>query len=285
MLGSAILKALLAGHECLPSREGKESQSSALPARFVACVRSQESAEKLRTTLSDRLSQVTVLCGDLLETARRSDILILGCKPHMAEALLKTPTLDTALQDKLLISIVAGWTRAQLQSTLYGIGTVTPRCSVARVMPNIAASVAESMTAIEESDPPLPQEHTSIVRSIFEQVGKTAFLPPHLMDASTALSGSTPAYFAIVCEALIDGGVALGLTRLVAQRMAYQSLLGTAKLLEQGMDLASLKGDVTSPGGCTIRSLVGLEKSGIRGHFAEALMVSASVASSLQDPK
>jgi pyrroline-5-carboxylate reductase len=103
-------------------------------------------------------------------------------------------------------------------------------------------------------------------------VGQVVEVPESLMDAVTGLSGSGPAYVALMVEALADGGVAAGLPRAIAQQLALQTVLGTAQLLaESQIHPAELKDRVTSPGGTTIAGVSQLEKAGFRSALIEAV--------------
>ncbi|KAM0330154.1 hypothetical protein ACHAQA_004327 [Verticillium albo-atrum] len=164
----------------------------------------------------------------------------------------------------MLISIAAGWTRRELEATLYGSPTETStaggRAYVLRALPNIAAQVGQSMTAIEISEPAPPEWCLTLVGSLFSRIGKTIRVPPSLMNATTALCGSTPAFFAVICDALIDAGVAVGVPRPMAHAMIFQSMLGTASMMQDGLHPALLKDQGTSPEGCTIGGLMVMEE-------------------------
>jgi pyrroline-5-carboxylate reductase len=108
--------------------------------------------------------------------------------------------------------------------------------------------------------------------AIFKAVGEVVEVPEHLMDAVTGLSGSGPAYVAVMIEALADGGVAAGLPRAIASKLALSTVLGTAQLLQESdMHPAQLKDQVTSPGGTTIAGITQLERAGFRSALIEAV--------------
>jgi pyrroline-5-carboxylate reductase len=109
-------------------------------------------------------------------------------------------------------------------------------------------------------------------RLIFQAVGEVVEVPESLLDAVTGLSGSGPGYVAILIEALTDGGVAAGLPRAIAAKLAMQTVKGTAELLQTtGMHPAELKDRVTSPGGTTIAGIAQLERSSFRAALIEAV--------------
>lgn len=217
-----------------------------------------------------------------MSAVREAQAVILGVDPADIETVLREPDLAEALEGKPLISIVAGWTKIDLEKTLYGTAT-TPetqkeRAWIVRTLPNIAASVSQSMTAIETTEPPLPGPMMTITQDIFQAVGKTVLLPPRLMPVATAVGGSTPAFFTIICDALIDASVATGLPREAAQTMIYQAMQGTASLLQSGINPGQLKEMGTSPAGCTIGGVMVLEESAVRGHVGRALREAVAIA-------
>lgn len=249
-----------------------------LPSRFIACVRRPESAKKVKTALAPYSSSaVSVAQNDNVSAARKADIILLACKPYMVSELLSEAGMADALAGKLLISICAGVTESQIQKLL-------PQDShtlVVRAMPNTASLIRESMTVIGTSSPPLPAETSGLVTWIFRRIGDVIHLPPTTMDACTALCGSGPAFFALMLEAAIDGAVAMGLPRAEAQRMAAQTMRGTAGLVLNGDHPALLRDKVSTPGGCTIGGLLVLEEGRVRGTVARAVREATVVASQL----
>lgn len=213
---------------------------------------------------------------------QKSRVIILGTDPADITAVLTEPGMRDVLANKLLISIAAGWTRQKLEQTIYGSETTSEnsggRAWVVRTLPNIAAQVLQSLTAIEISEPALPAEYLKLTTSIFERIGKTVCIPPRLINAATAVGGSTPAFFAVLCDAMIDAAVAVGVPRDMAHTMIFQSMQGTATMLQSGMHPALLKDQGTSPEGCTIGGLMSLEEGGVRGQVGRAVRESVTLA-------
>ncbi len=212
--------------------------------------------------------------------------MLLACKPQMVRDLLGVEGMREALKAKLLISILAGVPVSQIEEVLYGsVGDKDPeeegRCRIVRVMPNTASLVRESMTVIATSTPPLPPHSNALVTWMFSRIGRVVHLPPSLMDASTALCGSGPAFMALVLEAIADGAVAMGLPRAEAQLMAAQTMRGTAGLVLNGEHPALVREKVSTPGGCTIGGLLVLEEGRVRGTVARAVREATVVASQL----
>jgi pyrroline-5-carboxylate reductase len=150
-------------------------------------------------------------------------------------------------------------------------GETLSKNTVIRIMPNTPATVGAGISAIASGKLVQPP-HLDLTRGIFQAVGDVVEVAETLMDAVTGLSGSGPAYVAILIEALADGGVASGLPRPIAAKLALSTVLGTAQLLsESKLHPAELKDRVTSPGGTTIAGVSQLEKAGFRSALIEAV--------------
>ena len=203
--------------------------------------------------------------SDNWATAAASEVLLLAIKPQMLDAVVTELASGERISNKpLVISILAGVTLSRLEAAF-------PGQPVIRAMPNTPATVGAGITAIAAGKG-VSEGHISQAKSIFQAVGQVVEVPESLMDAVTGLSGSGPAYVAMMIEALSDGGVAAGLPRAVASQMALQTVLGTAQLIEQSrLHPAELKDRVTSPGGTTIAGVVQLEKAGFRSAVIEAV--------------
>jgi len=271
----------------------QEEVPSRLPTRFIACVRRPESAKKVKAALAPYLpsssvsgSPVTIAQNDNVSAVRKADVVLLACKPYMMSEILGEAGMAEALRGKLLISILAGVPAAQIESQLASSASESQAyrdnpALVVRAMPNTASQIRESMTVIGARDPPLPAEASGLVTWIFRRIGDVVHLPPSTMDACTALCGSGPAFFALMLEAAIDGAVAMGLPRAEAQRMAAQTMRGTAGLVLNGDHPALLRDKVSTPGGCTIGGLLVLEEGRVRGTVARAVREATVVASQL----
>ena len=218
----------------------------------------------------ERLKQIEKLYGiqslaDNTGLVKRADVIILAVKPQVIADVLKEVG-PAVTPKKLVISIAAGVSTSTLRSHLPNKGV-----RLIRVMPNTGALVLEGATAIARASGLQPGD-LETAEEIFAAVGKVVVLEERLMDAVTGLSGSGPAYIALVVEALADGGVKMGLDRVTAMSLAAQTVLGAARLLlEIGMHPGQLKDMVSSPGGTTIAGLSALEEGGIRGALIRAV--------------
>ena len=202
------------------------------------------------------------------EVAKFADVLVLAVKPdHVAGAL--ADIRDCFSAKHCLISIAAGVPLAKLEAGL-GAGA-----RLIRVMPNTPALVGASATGFALGKSAL-LEDGELAQKLFSAVGLSFQVKESLLDAVTGLSGSGPASAYLFIEGLSDGGVAAGLPRDIATRLAAQTLLGSAKMvLETGLHPGVLKDMVTSPGGTTIEGLHELEKGRVRGTLISAVRAAA----------
>ena len=196
--------------------------------------------------------------------AAKADLVLLAVKPQVMGQVLQG--LAPAVEGQLLISIAAG------VPTHYIEARFSPRpVRVVRVMPNTPALVLEGASALC-AGAHATAEDLATARAIFEAVGRAVVLEEGALDAVTGLSGSGPAYVFVIIEALADAGVRVGLSRDVAQLLAAQTVLGSARMvLETGKHPAALKDMVTSPGGTTIAGLHALESGALRAALLDAV--------------
>ena len=214
-----------------------------------------------RAFLADRYGVETIEDNQAVAAA---EVILLAVKPQIFTAVVAGLDAEKLRQrSPLVLSIMAG-------TPLNHLEAVFPACPIVRAMPNTPATVGAGMTAISPGQHALPH-HLVLARRIFEAVGEVVEVPESLLDAVTGLSGSGPGYVAVMVEALTDGGVAAGLPRAIAAKLALQTVKGTAQLLESGLHPAELKDRVTSPGGTTIAGIAQLERSGFRSALIEAV--------------
>jgi pyrroline-5-carboxylate reductase len=205
---------------------------------------------------------------------QQSEVVILAVKPQMLSALLaETHTLFTPRH--LVVSLLPGVSLAQLTLSLGS------SVRIVRVMPNTPSLVGACAAAFSPGTSATPEDEQLIER-MFRAVGVAHRVPEKLLDAVTGLSGSGPAYIAVIIEALSDGGVRMGLPRDVATALAAQTVLGTAKMvLDAGLHPAVLKDMVASPGGTTMAGLHALEHGGLRAALMDAVEAASRRAEEL----
>ncbi|TFL07069.1 pyrroline-5-carboxylate reductase [Pterulicium gracile] len=268
------------------------SPDASVPSRFIATVRRAESANRLRgvfDALGSLGETVEVVSGQNLMAIEQSDVVLLCCKPQLAHTILAEPGVRDALAGKLLISILAGVTIAQLSAL------VPEDTRVVRAMPNTPCKIREGMTVVSTPPPssvpsPHPPSPTAeldrlIILTIFSSIGRCRFLEEKHFDACTALSGSGPAFACIFLEAMADGGVMMGLPRAEALELAAQTMQGAARMaLQPNAHPAQIKDSVTTPGGCTIAGLLAMEDGRVRSTIARAIQVATDRASELGQP-
>jgi len=198
------------------------------------------------------------------EAVAGAQVVVLAVKPQDFESLLGEigPLLGP---EQMVLSVAAAIPTSAIEQHL------GPDVPVVRAMPNAPATVHEGMAGIcpgaHASD-----EHLALAEEVLEHVGAVARVPERYMDAVTAVSGSGPAYFALLAEAMIEAGILLGLSREISTQLVVQTMLGTAKLLrDEHIHPVELREAVTSPGGTTIRAIRELERAGVRAAFLNAI--------------
>lgn len=257
-IGEALLSGLL--------RAGRQVKD------LVLAERMPERAKYLADTYSVRVTSVT----DAVENAT---FVVVAVKPTDVESVMgelarAAGAAETDSAEQVFVTVAAGITITYFESKLPA-GT-----AVVRAMPNAAALVGAGVTALAKgrfvTEPQLEE-----VSALFDSVGGVLTVPESQMDAVTALSGSGPAYFFLMVEALVDAGVAAGLSRQVAADLTAQTMAGSAAMLLERMDsdrpvegealgmrayatAAQLRATVTSPGGTTAAALRELERGGLR---------------------
>jgi pyrroline-5-carboxylate reductase len=198
------------------------------------------------------------------EAVAGADIIVLAVKPQDLEGLLGE-VRDTVHPDQTVLSLVAAMPTSFIEVRL------TDLVPVVRAMPNTPSLVHEGMAGIAPGKH-ASEEHLHLAKEALAQVGRVVTVPEAYLDAVTAISGSGPAYFALLAEAMIEGGILLGLSREVSTELVVQTMLGSAKLLrDEHMHPVELREMVTSPGGTTIRAIRVLEQSGVRAAFLNAI--------------
>ena len=199
------------------------------------------------------------------EAAKQAETLILTAKPQDMAALLEDLAPHVPA-DRLVVSGAAGITTGFVAGRL-GV----PGLPVVRVMTNTPVLVDEAMSAISPGAH-ATEEHLRRTEAIFRPVGRTLRVPESQQDAVTALSGSGPAYFYFLVEAMIDAGILLGLPRATAHELIVQAAVGAGVMLrDSGEHPVKLREAVTSPAGTTIAAIRELERHGVRAALLEAL--------------
>ena len=205
---------------------------------------------------------------------REAEMVVLAIKPQHLMAVMGD--LHGQLSgDQLVLSVVAG---ARLSTLRQGL----KHESIVRVMPNMPARIGQGISAWTATPEVNPSQREA-ARSILSALGEEVFLPSEdYIDMATAVSGSGPAYFFLVLEALIDGAVHIGLPRDAAEKLVLQTALGSIKAaMEMGKHPAELRNMVTSSGGTTAEGLLRLEEGAVRADFMRAVIAAYEKAKQL----
>ena len=219
-------------------------------------------AEARLQDLQERYGVQTSLSNP--DAVKAADIVILAVKPQIMPMVLHD--IAGYVDDgKLIISIAAGVKISVIQEGLQ------PTTRIIRTMPNVAALVHAGAAAISRGEHATDFD-VQIAQAIFQAVGEAVLVDEKLMDAVTGLSGSGPGYVFAMLNALIDGGVNVGLPRPIATTLAMHTVYGAAKMMiETGEHPMKLRDMVTSPGGTTITGIHALEQGGLNAAFMNAV--------------
>jgi pyrroline-5-carboxylate reductase len=218
--------------------------------------------EERLTELADKYGVPATL--DNVEAVGGADVIVLAVKPQDIDALLSEISPHVSPQQTVL-SIVAAIPTSFIETRL------AEDVPVVRAMPNTPSIVHEGMAGIAGGRF-ATEEHLKLATDVLTHVGRAVTVGESYLDAVTAISGSGPAYFALLAEAMIEAGILLGLAREVSSELVIQTMLGSAKLLrDEKMHPVELREMVTSPGGTTTRAIQVLEQSGVRAAFLNAI--------------
>jgi pyrroline-5-carboxylate reductase len=247
--GGKIGESLLAG---LISSGWREPRDVVVTGRREERVRELEERYGVHGTLSNA------------EAVSGASLVVVAVKPQDFDVLLgEIGGLLTP--EQTVLSVAAAIPTAQIESR------IAAGVPVVRAMPNAAALVHEGMAGVC-AGAHAADEHLALAEEVLTHLGAVARVPERYMDAVTAVSGSGPAYFALLAEAMIEAGILLGLGRETSTQLVVQTMLGTARLLrDEKIHPVELREAVTSPGGTTIQAIRELEQAGVRAAFLNAI--------------
>ncbi|KAL4798764.1 hypothetical protein BDV19DRAFT_385849 [Aspergillus venezuelensis] len=276
-MGSAILAGIL---DATSTPEGFNASPIS---RIIACTKSRSSAEKLKSRYAESKSKIQLefRADANAKSAQEANVIMLGCKPYLVDAVLAEEGLSDALAGKLVVSVIAGKTIHVLAERIASSQYTQSAPTVVRAIPNVAASVRESMTIVE-----LPQtaseDDKNIVSWMLSQIGTVKTLNGELFDCGSTLMASL-ATLSVAVDGILDGCVVEGMKRAEASEMTAQCLLGLAKMLQDGHHPAILRESIASPRGCTIQSLLAVEKASVRHAFADSIIAGTQHLKRLQE--
>jgi pyrroline-5-carboxylate reductase len=228
------------------------------PEEIAATCRREERAAELR----ERYGIAATLSNP--EAVAGSALVVIAVKPQDLDALLGEIG-GLIGPEQTVLSVAAAIPTAQIESRLAG------DVPVVRAMPNTPSTVHEGIAGLC-SGAHAGEAHLDLAEEALSHLGGVVRVPERAMDAITAVSGSGPAYFALLAEAMIEAGILLGLSREISTQLVVQTMLGTAKQLrDDKMHPVELREMVTSPGGTTIAAIRELEMAGVRAAFLNAI--------------
>ena len=244
-IGEALISGLLSG-------------SWRNPDEIVATGRREERIKELREKLG---VEATLSNADAVAGAT---LIVIAVKPQDFDVLLEE--IATAVTpEQTVLSVAAAIPTSAIETKL------AKGVPVVRAMPNAPATIHEGIAGMC-AGASAGEANLALAEEALSHLGGVVRVPEPYMDAVTAVSGSGPAYFALLSEAMIEAGILLGLGRDVSTQLVIQTMLGTAKLLrDQEMHPVELRERVTSPGGTTIRAVRELEQAGVRAAFLNAI--------------
>jgi pyrroline-5-carboxylate reductase len=198
------------------------------------------------------------------DAVRGAALVVVAVKPQDIDALLEEigPLLTT---EQTVLSVAAAIPTKRIEAR------IADGVPVVRAMPNSPSTVHEGMAGIS-AGAHANDVHLALAEDVLSHLGRVVRVQEDAMDAITALSGSGPAYFALLAEAMIEAGILLGLSREISTTLVVQTMLGTGKQLrDEKMHPVELRESVTSPGGTTIAAIRELEQAGVRAAFLNAI--------------
>lgn len=263
----AVIGAGNIGEACISGLLSSGVEPSAIIATNRSSERSAELAERygVHTTSNNR------------EAVRDADVALLCVKPAQILDVIAElgEELTNSGSSTVLVSMAAGVTIAAMEEAVSAAGT-----PIVRVMPNTPMLVGKGVLAAACGRFVDDNQRADVVE-LLSAAGQVVEVAESQMDAVTAISGSGPAYFFLVAEALVDAGVSLGLPRELAQQLACATASGAGVMLAGGDSPVQLRANVSSPGGTTARAVRELEESGLRGAFYRATELCAKRSSEL----
>lgn len=282
-MGISILRGIISSQtagssgQTLQSFKKDNDPSSPFFSRFIACVNRPESVPITQKKLFDiGAASVDVWQGRNVEAVQNADVILLSCQPSQAAGIFSGSEIVNALSGKILLSICVGLTVPQLDTLIYRHGdsgdssSGQSRCVIIHAMPNTASTIRESSTIISQYPEQNSPAVSKIAQHVFSSIGKIITVPSNLMPAASVTAASTPAFFALALEGVIEGAIVKGISRTDATIMAAQAMKGTAGMVLEGEDPKEVISKVMTPKGCTERGVQVLRGGGVSEIYTEA---------------
>lgn len=263
VMGTAVVSAILS------------TSFEEYPSRIICCNSSEKLAANIASKFANSIIETSYGVEANNKAVKEAQVIILGCKPYMYKQIYEE-IKESLTGDQLIISLMAGITLDELR-------VFSPY--VSKILTNTPAQYGCGTAAVSFS-PEAEKQYEELIMCISNSVGLGFKLPEKNMDAATALVGSGPAFCLLMMEALIDGGVRMGMPYAVARESAAKVMEGTAKMvLESGEHPAVLKSKICTPGGTTIGGLLKMEDAGVRSAISRAVEEAANISASFAKKK
>ena len=268
-MGTALLDGFL--------RKPSAPRGAAL--QLAACVRSQQSVNRLRSHLGEKSSQVDIGHGnEAVAMAERAQMIILGCRPQDLSGLLSTPKLPQTFAGKTIVSMLAGVATKSVREQIATHGGPGD-AAVVLVQPSIGAKFGSSVSVV--AAPEGEEESGDLTEEVFSNVGSVVRVAENMLTKGIAVNAVGHALAIQAVDAMTDACVAEGVPREDAVKLAQAYLRSGASCMENGMTAESLKAAVSTPSGVTLNAVVDLEKNGVRAGIGETMRSAVRYAGSM----
>lgn len=212
-----------------------------------------------------------------MRAIQESDVVLLAMKPIKRGDVFAVPGVKEALREKLVLSIMAGISTEALRKLINPEGSTSENSSLqaVRAMPNMAVKIRDAVTLYTSTEE-TTKENVEIASWVFGQVGEAYQMPEGSFDICAVLVGCAGSLLLLAIDGLLDAAVAEGVRRPDVQNLVVNSAIGMMRLVPAGDHPGVLREKIASPGGCSIRALLELEKLGARSAFTTAILAAAA---------
>ncbi|KAK5170256.1 uncharacterized protein LTR77_004842 [Saxophila tyrrhenica] len=247
----------------------KRTTPVSLSLQLAACTRTQQSFDRLRATLGNDSKAIDLGFGNhAKDMAESADVIVLGCRKEDLSAALNTVQPGRSYANKTIVSLMAGFSSAELQQALTESGAPA-ETAIVRVIPSFAARTCTSVSLLA-SPAAVSQRRIDIVTQIFEQVGSVLQVDEDLLTKGVAIGSACHALAVTAVDSMTDAGVCEGIPRSTAAALAAQFLRSAAGLMADGMSPEELKSALSTPKGITLNAVAELDRGGTRRAVIDA---------------
>lgn len=241
-------------------------------------MKSKESAKRLESILYGHKDLVTVFVGEVEQAIKEADVVVLACKSSQFRTVLNAPGTGKALEGKIILSVLGGITREKLAECIGGRSG-----KILRVMPNIAASIGESATLIEQPTSTSQAEALKIAKALFSAVGAVHVVASSMIEAGAVVTASSPAFFASILGAVANSLAKQGFSDKLAQDLAAGAMRSAAALTLSGKSPEEITQKIATVGGSTEKGLKVLEDMQVLAGITCAVEKTLEAANRLGD--